>query len=106
MSSVEGLAQRIQAEFSRNNWVDIVQALTVPLGQLLDGRIQPWATATTVPSGSAQAYSIGDKVWDSNPTVTGSVAPGVAASYVRIGWICTASGSPGTWQEMRVLTGS
>lgn len=106
LSSVDNLASQIQSEFNRSNISDIVRAITSPLSQMLDGRIQPKATATTVPSGSAVAYTPGDIVWDSAPTVRGSVAPGVAASYVRAGWICTAAGSPGTFQEIRWLTGS
>lgn len=106
MSSVDNLAERIQSVFNRSNISDVVRAITSPLGQLLDGRIQPKVTATTVPSGSARASTAGDVVWDSNPTVRGSIAPGVAASYVRVGWVCTVPGSPGTWQEMRIATGS
>ena len=106
MSSVDNLAAQLQAQYSRNNLADIVRAITTPLGQLMDGRIQPKITATTVPAATARAATAGDCVWDSNPTVRGSIAPGVAASYVRVGWICTASGSPGTWQELRIATGS
>jgi hypothetical protein len=46
-------------------------------------------------------------VWNINTTVVGSVAPGIAASFVNMGWVCTVeSPTNATWQEMRVLTGS
>lgn len=53
------------------------------------------------------AAAVGDIVWDNNCTVRGSIAPGVAASYVRLGWVCTVGSlTNATWQEMRVATGS
>ena len=106
MSSLGNITDRIPSQYDKSNISDVIRAITTPLGLLLDGRIQPKATASTVPSGSAFSATPGDVVWDSNPTVRGSVAPGVAASYVRWGWICTVPGTPGTWQEIRVLTGS
>lgn len=33
-------------------------------------------------------------------------AGGAGAKYVITGWICTVSGTPGTWLEMRTLTGN
>jgi hypothetical protein len=47
-------------------------------------------------------YVAGDRVRNSAPAELG-----VAGSmYVIVGWICTATGNPGTWVEMRVLTGA
>ena len=55
--------------------------------------------AITIPvTGS---WAAGDKVKHSAPVEVGSVA----SKYVIIGWVCVASGTPGTWKEMRVLTG-
>lgn len=35
-----------------------------------------------------------------------TVEAGTAGSkYAVLGWVCVASGSPGTWKECRVLTG-
>lgn len=58
------------------------------------------AAMTAAPT--AGTYSIGDVVKNSAPAEAG--APGSA--YVIVGWICTASGTPGTWLEQRVLTGN
>ena len=44
----------------------------------------------------------GDTVKNTNPSELG----GAGNKYVIIGWICTASGTPGTWKEMRTLTGA
>lgn len=39
-----------------------------------------------------------------------NIAPAEAGStnskYVIVGWICTVSGTPGTWLERRTLTGN
>lgn len=51
---------------------------------------------------TAGRWQQGDTVRNKNPTELG--APG--ARYVLVGWICVAGGSPGTWREMRVLTGT
>lgn len=50
----------------------------------------------------AGAYLQGDRVLNKQPTVAG----GAGSQYTIIGWICTVSGSPGTWVEMRALTGT
>ena len=98
---------RVPVEYKKEDVADIVRTICNQVNALSEGRIEArYSSHTAAPSGSAISYTKGDFVWDSNPTVTGSVAPGVAASYVRLGWICVAPGSPGTFQEMRVLTGA
>lgn len=55
------------------------------------------AAQTAVPTSGN--YQRGDIVWNSTPTnVTTDVA-----DYVILGWICTVSGTPGTFREIRVL---
>lgn len=47
-------------------------------------------------------WAQGDQIRNSAP-----VEAGVALSkYVVIGWVCTVGGTPGTWVQMRVLTGN
>ena len=62
-------------------------------------------------TGSVNAYTaapttgtwyVGDVVRKSNPVEAGSAS----SKYVIIGYICTVSGTPGTWLEMRTLTGN
>lgn len=64
----------------------------------------------------------GSSMWDTQSTAaptsgnwaqgnmcknTAPVEAGAAtAKYVVVGWVCTASGTPGTWLPMRTLTGN
>lgn len=47
-------------------------------------------------------YAVGDFVRNSAPSELGS--PGSA--YVIFGWICVTAGTPGTFVQMRFLTGN
>lgn len=66
-----------------------------------EGRIESDHSAVTAPP-TTQEWKQGDRLRNSTPTEQGS--PG--SKYVVTGWICTASGTPGTWLEMRSLTGN
>ena len=57
-------------------------------------------TATAAPTTGTWAQ--GDQVMNSNPAEAG----GAGAKYVVVGWICTVGGTPGTWLDMRTLTGN
>ena len=97
---------QVPDKYDKQVMTNIVRAICNQVNGLSEGDIAArYQAQTTVPNG-AEAAQVSDIVWDSNATVRGSVAPGVAASYVRLGWICTVPGTPGTWQEMRVLTGA
>jgi len=68
---------------------------------LSEGRISAlYGASTSAPS--TGTWSQGDKVWNSTPAEAGTAS----SKYVVIGWICTASGTPGTWLPMRTLTGN
>lgn len=98
---------RVPTEYRKSEVADIVRLICNQVNSLSEGRIDArYQSHTAIPSGSAMSYAKGDMVWDSNPTVATSVAPGLAASYIRVGWICVAPGSPGTFKEMRVLVGT
>jgi hypothetical protein len=92
--------------YNKSDFTRIIRAICQQVNLESEGRIAArYQAQSSVPS--SVAAQVGDVVWDSNATVRGSVAPGVAASYVRIGWICTVeSPTNATWQEMRVLTGT
>jgi hypothetical protein len=47
-------------------------------------------------------WAQGDFVRHSAPTEAG----GAGSKYVILGYVCIASGTPGTWRECRVLTGN
>lgn len=67
---------------------------------LAQGRIQGRKRATTAPT--TGTHNLGDIVWNSAPAELGLAS----SQYVIIGWICTVVGTPGTWLEMRTLTGN
>lgn len=82
---------------------DLHRQIGAQLNQLSEGQIQAVTNAATAaPTGGVVAYQQGDKIWHSAPVEAG--APG--AKYVIIGFVCVAAGSPGTWLQMRVLTGN
>ena len=56
--------------------------------------------ATAAPT--TGTYAQGDIVRNSNPTELGAAT----AKYVVIAFVCVAGGTPGTWLQMRVLTGN
>jgi len=97
---------KVPTDYKKSDLADIIRTICNQVNLLSEGRITArYQAQASVPSSVSAA--VGDCVWDSNATVRGSVAPGVASSYVRLGWICTvASPTNATWQEMRVLTGA
>lgn len=44
----------------------------------------------------------GDQIRHSAPVEAGTTPN----KYVILGWVCVAGGTPGTWVQMRVLTGN
>lgn len=101
------LEQKVPYQYDRQVFSDIIRAICGQVNPLSEGKLNARYNAqASVPSGTAVAYAVGDVVYDSNATVRASVAPGLAASYVRIGWMNTAPGTPGTFVELRILTGT
>ena len=97
---------QVPPDYKKSDFSQILRIICNQANALAEGRMSArYQAQSSVPV--SVAASVGDIVWDSNTTVRASVAPGLAASYVRIGWVCTV-GSPtnATWQEMRVLTGA
>lgn len=56
--------------------------------------------ATSIPTSGTGVQ--GDFIKNATPSEAGAAA----SKYVVIGWICVASGTPGTWLQARVLTGN
>ena len=68
---------------------------------ITDGRLSGTNNATTAaPSGGD--YARGDFVKNSEPSELGAVS----SKYVVLGWICTVAGPPGTFVQVRALTGN
>ena len=51
---------------------------------------------------TAGKFVAGDVIRNAAPSESGTAG----SKYVVTGWICTVSGSPGTWVETRSLTGN
>ena len=103
MSKLSGLEQRAGNEYKRTDVADIVRAIARQVDGLTEGGISYKDNAVSVaPTSSAVAHAAGDMKWKLNPTVQGTVG----AQTVTVGFMCVAPGSPGTWVEMRFLTGT
>jgi hypothetical protein len=98
------LASRVPTQYDRSTFTDIIRAICNTVNPLAESRLSARYNAqASVPTTSS--YAKGDFVPDSNCTVSASVVAGLGSSYMRLGWVCVASGTPGTFQEVRVLTG-
>ncbi len=75
--------------------------LAYQLNHLSEGRITAATNAATA-APTTGTWQWGDFLRNLEP-----VEAGVASSmYVVTGWLCVASGEPGTWVECRSLTGN
>lgn len=66
-----------------------------------EGRIAGFYTATTS-APTTGTYSQGDFIPNKTPTELGTAG----SKYTLAGWRCVASGTPGTWVQVRDLTGN
>lgn len=79
---------------------DRLREAAVKVNGLASGRVSALEnTYTAAPAGGD--WTQGDMVTNSAPAELGSAG----SKYVILGWVCVASGSPGTWKECRCLTG-
>ena len=79
---------------------EVLRRIAQQLNALGDGQISATNAQTTFPT--TGTYQQGDRILNSAPTEAGAAA----AKYVITGWICTVAGTPGTWLQMRTLTGN
>lgn len=68
---------------------------------LSEGRLAAVYNASTA-APTTGLHALGDFVRNSAPSEAG----GAGSKYVIFGWVCSASGEPGTWLECRFLTGN
>lgn len=87
----------LQPEQMQRKVTDLIRLLNQTVNAMQAGGPGATYTATTAPP-SLGSYAAGTVVLNSSPTELGS-APN---TYVVYGWICTASGTPGTWEAMNV----
>lgn len=71
------------------------------VNQLTEGSIQAVTNAYTA-APTTGTYQQGDRILNSAPTELGTAG----SKYVILGWVCVAAGTPGTWVQMRALTGN
>ena len=89
--------------YDRGLMLEAMRLVEDALNRLSEGRIyQNYNAASAAPTGSTVAYQLGDIVRNTLPTELGAVS----SKYIVWGFICVAAGTPGTWREMRVLTGN
>lgn len=79
---------------------DLLRQIAVQVNNLSDGVINARYTATAAPT--TGSHSVGDQVLNSAPAEAGTAG----SKYVIYGWQCTVAGTPGTWLQMRYLTGN
>ena len=68
---------------------------------LSEGRFVAFYGASTA-APTTGTWAQGDCVMNSNPTEAGTAG----SKYVIDGWKCVAGGTPGTWVQIRFLTGN
>jgi len=79
----------------------ILRDILNQLNNLTEGRVSAVTNAqAVVPAVGTNAQ--GDFVRNSTPAELGTAG----SKYVVTGWICTVSGTPGTWVPTRSLTGN
>lgn len=97
------LVNRVPRQYDAASIQEIVRLIEQQENQHAEGRINARHGAMTAAPTLGTGVK-GDIVWNSNPSETSNAVTG--ESYIILGWECTSSGSPGTWKELRVLTGA
>jgi hypothetical protein len=96
------LEQYVQETYDPALFREIIRLLEDAHNRRFEGRIYERYSASAAPTGTTISWQVGDQVFNSNPVELGTAGD----VYIIIGWICIAAGAPGTWSEMRVLTGN
>jgi hypothetical protein len=95
------LTNRVTQAYNRQAMFEVFSSIQSKVNGLGEGRVYATHNAYTA-APTAGAYARGDFVKNSEPEEAGTTND----KYVILGWICVASGEPGTWLECRVLTGN
>lgn len=74
----------------------VLKAIAVKVNQIASGTFAGRDNQSTA-APTTGSYAQGDEVLNSNPTELGVVG----AKYVIRGWVCTVSGTPGTWLDRK-----
>ena len=95
------LSQRVSDEYSKRTLYELMLSVETQVNMLTEGKASAVYNAYTSAPTTGTHY-VGDFIKNSAPSEQGSTN----SKYVLLGWICVASGTPGTWKECRVLTGN
>jgi hypothetical protein len=79
----------------------LIGKITQQLNSLTEGNAAAVHNAATA-APTTGSWAVGDVVKNSAPAEAGAGG----SKYVITGFICTVAGTPGTWLEMRSLTGN
>ena len=94
---------QVQRDYDPGNMISILSQIDTQVNKLAEGKLDGrHYTTTSTPSSSAIPAAVGDIVWNSNVSVLG----GGGSQYVILGWVCRTAGTPGTWVDIRTLTGT
>jgi hypothetical protein len=95
------LKDRVPRSYDSQVFADLFSRIEMQVNQLAEGSIYGrHASATAAPT--LGNYVKSDIVWNSDTSVLGTAG----GQYVILGWVCYVSGNPGTWAEMRAVTGT
>lgn len=79
----------------------LYRQIATQVNQMSEGGISAATNAASGPPASGP-WVQGDFVRNVAPVEAGAAG----SRYVLIGWVCVASGEPGTWRQCRYLTGN
>ena len=95
--------------YDKASLASVLRAIIGQVNSVSEGGISGrYQAQVSQPGSTAVALTTGDIVWDSNPTLSSSVVAGLAADYVRLGWVVRSPGTAAsaTMSEIRALIGS
>jgi hypothetical protein len=95
------LDTRVPVEYNRSRIEVLFRETQTAVNALAEEGISAFYQARTA-APTTGSWVQGDFVRNSAPSEAGSGG----SKYVITGWICTQSGTPGTWLEARILTGN
>lgn len=75
--------------------------MAIQVNNMAEGRIEASYNSLAAPPTTGY-FKQGDVIRNVAPVEAGTAG----SRYVVTGWICVASGSPGTWRQQRVMTGN
>lgn len=95
------LDNRVPVEYNQLVFTELMRQIATSHNLLAEEKIVSHYRAHTA-APTTGSWAQGDFVRNSAPAEAGAAS----SKYVVTGWICTVSGTPGTWLACRVLTGN